>query len=436
MSMMNRNNCWFLFRRWIGAAVLFTIILLLPDFSELISSNGLWPCSVPFSVRALSNSIDPICSLGNSYAPFLDIVIVMGLLYGAVLLSLGKGDPVRAAITWICLLCIHHRSYLIVAGGDGLLRFLLFVTIFIPSECPHRALRGSTVRCLEIMHRTTLALMYITTGLLKNGSDWIEGTALRTTSNDPEFSFSWFKTLLDYLSPSIERMVCQIIPSIEIIAGVWILASIVGRIPTRWVAFILAGLHLMILVSMRLENFPHVCLIGIFPLFFQEPVGETKSRNILFKISSVLFVSFFSLGIIVVDFGYFPAVSPVIIRTLGALGFIQTWKLFAPVPRLNTCYRELKVNPPVYEKKNSTLIVSTGRADSIIDTMHSRMRWQHFLSGKKLLSLSYLRYGFTKNLCGEVGLEGTISEHSVCEDLNGKNRMYWLWAISCDPKHY
>ena len=119
-------------------------------------------------------------------------VAALFALAAAAAVALGIGWRTRAAtaVSWVLLLSMHARDpWLSLMGGDAMLRLLLFWGMFLPlgARMSLDARRDPALRSAPVLHfsAATVALLgqvcvvYFTTGLLKSGELWADGTAVR-----------------------------------------------------------------------------------------------------------------------------------------------------------------------------------------------------------------------------------------------------------------
>src|SRR5262245_27571930 len=104
----------------------------------------------------------------------------------AAMLLVGWQTRLATLVSWLLLTSLHQRNQMVLDGGDHLLRFLLFWSIFLPLGAwaaldarrrgpPHRALVVSPASAALLLQ---VAGMFLLTGLLKTGPEWSDGTAI------------------------------------------------------------------------------------------------------------------------------------------------------------------------------------------------------------------------------------------------------------------
>lgn len=440
---------WFLFRKLLGAIVVLYCVLLLPDFSTLVSTTGVWPCNLGGRQYPLWNSIDPLCSLGGDYSVLLERLVFVVLFFAGLVGVSGRGSPLTSTVTWLCILTLHHRAPMILDGGDGLLRLLLFLSVLVPSrtggvrqstsEVPIREDMISTrIAFLTVLHRIVLATMYTVAGIAKYGAAWRDGSACELVSRDPEFAFTWFPGILALVPELMHRAGCIAIPWFELLGGLVMLSSLVSSISLKGIAVALGLLHVAIFAFLRLELFPLVCLVGLVPL-----MASTREAPLLLLWRSsrrtvaavVVWISLFVFGAVQTDVQLEEQHhAPSVVRTLGALGFVQTWRLFAPAPRSSHCYRELLLYTRSGNVSSETIYVSSRQASHPLDEIRSRLRWRHFLASLNPLGMFPLRKQFSSVICTTPTQDQAIAGTLVCSDPSSKRATRsWLWSVSCDP---
>lgn len=440
---------WFLFRKLLGAVVVLYCVLLLPDFSTLVSTAGVWSCNSEGRQYPLWNSIDLVCSLGGDYSVLLERLVFVVLFLAGLVGVVGRGSPLISTVTWLCLISLHHRAPMILDGADGLLRLLVFISVLVPSrrgdvcqsasEVPIREDVISTrVACVTVLHRIVLATMYIVAGIAKYGAAWRDGSACELVSRDPEFAFTWFPSILALMPEWLHRAGCMVIPWFELLGGLVMLLSLVSSKSLKSVAVALGFLHLAIFACLRLELFPLVCLVSLVPLTAstrEAPLSLLWRSSRRTVVAVVVWSSLFIFGAVQTDVQLKEQYqAPSVVRTLGALGFVQTWRLFAPAPRSAHCYRELVLYTRSGDVSSETIYVSSSQASHPFDEIRSRLRWRHFLASLNPLALFSLREHFATLLCKAPTQEQAIAGTLVCSDPSSKKATRsWLWSVSCDP---
>jgi hypothetical protein len=211
-------------------------------------------------------------AVGETWGQAL-LFAVAGLF--AVALTVGYRTRLAAAVSWLLLVSLHNRTPDVLNGGDILLRLLLFWGLFLPLgarwavDAHHRADDGdvSTAGSGSVASAASAALLvqvvalYLTNAAFKLGGDvWVRGDGLRYV-----FSLGQFTVLLgDHLG--------QLPLLLHALDYVWLATislSFALLLLTGWrrgvYACLLMGMHLGMLVTMRIDLFPLVSVASLLP---------------------------------------------------------------------------------------------------------------------------------------------------------------------------
>lgn len=201
------------------------------------------------------------------------------LLFGvaamfALMLLVGFRTRLAAVMSWLLLTSLQGRNYLILQGGDDILRVMLFWSMFTPLAARfsvdavlaarHKHSQPVPVRVLSI---GTLALvcqlfaMYVVSAILKSGPAWHEvGHAIHLALHHHAFS-SPFGLWLVQLPANVLRYGAYAVWWLEL-AGPFLFFV---PIKTHWFRTVLAltyiVFHFGLFLSMELGHFPWVCMV-------------------------------------------------------------------------------------------------------------------------------------------------------------------------------
>jgi hypothetical protein len=252
------------FRVALGTLVIADLALRSRDLVAFYTDAGVLPRSAlfadygPVSLHAVS---------GAAWAQGL-----LFLLAGAVALALVVGYRTRTATaaTWVLLVSLHMRNPMVLNSGDTLLRMLLFWAMFLPlgDRWAVDARDGDRTRT-SVRSVATMALllqvvlMYGTNAVHKTRSDaWTSGEAVA------------YVFQADHLTVLLGDVLAAYPGVLELLTYLWmatILASPLLLVLTglRRAAFAsaFAGMHLGMLVTLRIDLFPLIAVAGLIPFF-------------------------------------------------------------------------------------------------------------------------------------------------------------------------
>lgn len=201
--------------------------------------------------------------------------VLLTYIFSSFAIMLGFQTRINSLICFILIISLQNRNYAILNSGDTLMRCMLFLMIFAPTNVKYsidayfRRKEGSpfdptvsmvTIRLMQLQ----FSLVYLATTLFKlKGYDWVDGTAVYYTSRLENFQRIVLPIVFDY--PSLVKFATWSALFIEFAMGtlVWVKEF---RI---WVLIAGIILHLAIELSMSIGFFEWVMMAGY--LLFLEP---------------------------------------------------------------------------------------------------------------------------------------------------------------------
>jgi uncharacterized membrane protein YphA (DoxX/SURF4 family) len=262
-----------IFRILFGFFLFLNGISLVEDFHEWfgLGDNALVP--LQDSMTFYSNfrvNIYNWLSPTESSAWFVLITYIVT----SVFVMIGFKTRISTLICFVLMVSMQNRNYSILNSGDTLMRCMLFLMIFAPTNVKYsidayqRKKRGLTyssdipILTIRLM-QLQFSLVYLATTLFKlKGYDWVDGTAVYYTSRLVNFQRIVLPIVFDF--PSLVKFATWSALFIEFSMGtlVWVKELRV------WV--LLAGLllHLGIEVSMSIGFFEWV-MIAAYILFLE-----------------------------------------------------------------------------------------------------------------------------------------------------------------------
>ena len=206
-----------------------------------------------------------------------EIALFVAAAVAAALLALGWRTRLATFVSWLLLDSLQQRNLMVLDGGDHLLRFLLFWSIFLPlgawgsldarrkgpPPSPTVCSPASTALLLQV------AGMFFITGLLKTGPEWSDGTAISYAIARKWWILPFGEWLLAH--PPLPRLLTPAVRVVEMLAPL-LLFSPVATAALRGLGILalwglLAGLGL----GLWLNLFPFIAGAGLLP--FLPPVA-------------------------------------------------------------------------------------------------------------------------------------------------------------------
>lgn len=202
-------------------------------------------------------------------------VVLLTYILSSIFVMVGFQTKISSLICFILIISLQNRNYAILNSGDTLMRCMLFLMIFAPTNVKYsvdallREKEGRpfsenvpfiTIRLMQLQ----FSLVYLATTLFKfKGYDWVDGTAVYYTSRLVNFQRVILPIVFDY--PSLIKFATWSALFIEFAMGtlVWVKEL---RI---WVLMAGILLHLGIEVSMSIGFFEWVMMAGY--ILFLEP---------------------------------------------------------------------------------------------------------------------------------------------------------------------
>jgi hypothetical protein len=371
----------------LALTVLADLALRAPNLRVHYSDEGLLPRQV------LLEYLDPwlwSVALSNG-TPFFQGLLFTLAAAAAVGLLLGYRTRLMTVVVWLLMLSLHWRNPAIGYSADGLLRLLLFWSLFLPlgavwSLDRRRGLspEPASVRVLSPATAGLLlqiACMYWFTALLKTGREWrVDGTALSSALSIEELATPLGTALLQF--HALLQALTFLTLGIETVAPL-LLFSPVWTVTLRLVGIAaLVALQVGIWLTLAVGIFPWLaaaCMVGFLPSGFWEallprwrrrlervkatltravpvtvpdggwgrlaPVarptaGDGDRRSGCAVVVRDLVAGFCLLYVLVWNLSTVSAVTLTAdARALGSLlGLVQSWTMFAPFPYDSTSW--------------------------------------------------------------------------------------------------
>src|SRR5690606_38055643 len=192
----------------------------------------------------------------------------------AAMLLVGYRTRLSAVMSWLLLTSLQGRNYLILQGGDDILRVMLFWSIFTPlagrfsvdAVLAQRRKKLGVVPA-RVLSIGTMALvcqlfaMYIVSAILKSGPAWhANGNAIHLALHHHAFA-SPFGIWLSQLPASVLQQGAYAVWWLELVGPLLFFVPY----KTHWWRTLLAltyiAFHFGLFVSMELGHFPWVCMV-------------------------------------------------------------------------------------------------------------------------------------------------------------------------------
>jgi hypothetical protein len=349
-----------LMRIGMGIWILADLIIRLPDIAFFHGADSYLPISLLPSPHYMSAHF--------GLYRYFDTVASAQLLFAvqaifAISLILGFWTRISTVVSWWMLVCLQHRTPILLDGGDIHMKIMMLFSCFLPlgevwSLDARRKQNTSTDgrKKYAIQSPVTaawtlqLCLFYFMAAVLKSDPEWrVHGDALFYTLSIEQFATEFARTLTDF--PSLLRILSFAALFIEFTAPLFFIFPIWNGLSRTIGILLVCCLHIGIALTLHLGLFMPACfivLIGLVPSWLWDSLQQrTLARDDFeplsglrpFLINSCLsmFMVFFSL---VQNFAVWPdlhiKLPPRMIPPVLAYGrlfsILQFWGLFAPRP--------------------------------------------------------------------------------------------------------
>ena len=239
--------------------------------------------------------------------PWFELTLFITAAVFAVCLLIGYRTRTAALASWVLLYSLHQRNFAINGASDGMLRAILFWSLFLPLGSMLSVDRWFRRPAQMILKRVfsvgssalllQVCFVYFFTALHKYSSVWWPGPAgARTT----EFSAIYYALSLDsHVSvfghwllrfPTLLRLLTATTFLLELIGPLLVFSPIILRWLRIPLVFIFMGFHLGMFATMELGTFPFVAIVAWLPFIpsdFWDWCGRCSNRMSFVADSSV-----------------------------------------------------------------------------------------------------------------------------------------------------
>ncbi|HMJ55016.1 MAG TPA: HTTM domain-containing protein [Polyangiaceae bacterium] len=224
--------------------------------------------------------------LANGQSTFQAILFAMAA-FCAICLLVGVQTRLAAIASWVFIVSLQNRNFIILNGADVLLRMMLFWSLFLPLGARFSVdrLRSTSRPAAEtnwivtpgtVFYALQFMLVYIFAGLIKSEIPaWREGTGLAYALRSPEFveplglAFVENVTAMRILNGFV--IYGELFGSFLLLLPVWTAATRIALV----LGF--SALHLLIAATMSVGMFPLVAIVAVC-VFLPSPFWDHASR--------------------------------------------------------------------------------------------------------------------------------------------------------------
>ncbi len=259
------------FRIALGLLIILDLLNRTRHLREFHTDEGVLPLRALFSDYSDVYSVHAIS--GEPWVQALLFAIAGGF---ALALILGYRTRLATVVSWFLLVSLHIRMPMVLNSGDILLRLLLFWGIFLPLgerwaidarriDLPRSTLSSEATMAVLLQ----VFLMYFTNAIHKYGSDkWMSGEAVG-------FIFQ-----ADHLTILLGNVLADQFLLLKLFTYAWLVCIFASPLlilltgyPRALLATALAGMHLGMVVTLRIDLFPLIAVSGLL-LFYPPAVWD------------------------------------------------------------------------------------------------------------------------------------------------------------------
>ena len=235
----------------------------------------------------------------------------------ALMLLVGFKTRLATILSYILLTSVQGRNYLILQGGDDILRVMVFWSMFAPlaarfsvdavlrarhPEASPVPLRVVSVGTLALASQ--LLVMYLVSGILKSGPAWHQnGNAISLAIHHHTFATPFGIFVRENVPESVLKVMTHSVLGLELFGPFLFFIPIRTYLFRTLQAFLFIGFHFGLFLTMNLGHFPWVCMLAwlmVLPSWFWDvPVArlitalklgprlESVSRSVADRIRSL-----------------------------------------------------------------------------------------------------------------------------------------------------
>jgi hypothetical protein len=248
------------------------------DLTAFYTDNGVLPRWALLEQFISRHSIS-LYTIGGEAWFVATLFILAGLF--AVCLFVGYRTRLMTILSWIMLVSLHVRNPMVLDAGDGLLRNLLFWSMFLPlgarfsidaligrhKPSPNRFLSAAGIALM-----VQLCVMYALAALYKSDPIWRDGYGIFYALQIDQFATPLGHWLLQF--PTMLRAMSFSVWHLELI-GPFLLLMPTWNARVR-IAVVLAfwSLHIGMGSTLELGHFPYICA-AMWAAFLPAPVWDS-----------------------------------------------------------------------------------------------------------------------------------------------------------------
>ncbi len=246
----------------------------------------------------------------------------------ALFVIAGYRTRLSVAVSWLLLVSVQNRNWLVGWGQDDLLRLCLFWAMFLPLGERKEGGRHLSVATAALLLQ--VAMMYWTTALLKTSPEWrSDGTAIYFALGNEQVTSAWGQWLRHF--PALLKPLTISVWYFELL-GLFFLFAPWARVRLAAIVGFFA-LQLGLFTFMSLGFFPIISSIALLPFIPSEAWGPLERTTRSLRLSNAL-AGFFLAYVTCLNLSAVTGVPFMarLDRLTQLFRLDQDWFLFAPRP--------------------------------------------------------------------------------------------------------
>lgn len=290
-------------RMGLGTILIVDLINRLRGFEFFYTDGGAFTIADAIYSRGTYPTISLHLLSGDTYVQ-LGFFLLAGFF--ALLLIIGYKTNLVTLASWLLLISLHNRNFLVLQGGDVFLRVILFWSIFLPLgqvwsvDAALKRIQGDTrmklFNVFTVAFVFQLFVLYVATGLFKNGAEWTQDyTATEYALLLDQFT-NWFGDILLGF-PTVMKATTIFALLLELFGVLLFFIPFKNHLFRVLMIVLFVSLHIGLSASMHLGLFPWIMVVAwlaLLPTELFDWIGDrkvwesTRYAQLRKKISSIL----------------------------------------------------------------------------------------------------------------------------------------------------
>jgi len=294
---------WFTIdKRILGIYRIFFGILIFSDIARRWETRHIFLSNDGIVHHYNNSSYFSLLNIFNDFLQpwMIDLLFIFGL-FSSILFIIGYKTKLSHLISGIILISLHNRVVLVENAGDFVMNCMIIWSFFLPlgSALSIDALKKSLKRydesTIDNLNAETqqpnmdyssiayfailfqICAIYFFTGLNKNGSDWMSGTAVYYFYQLDTFLTPFGAFLRDYVGIIFSKISTYGTLALEFLTPVLILFPIYTRYLRQIAVLSLIAFHLVIMSSLSIGLFSQTMIVSFILLLDGKLIDQIKS---------------------------------------------------------------------------------------------------------------------------------------------------------------